>query len=552
MTKIQAIIFAGLFLIVFGQDADAQPTLASARTRSITAIRLATGESVDLDGQLDESVWSRALPAADFRQIDPTNGAPATEATEVRIAYDDEALYMGVTCYDSEPDRWLGYQRRRDEFLPADDRFMWTIDTFLDTRSGYFFEMNPSGLMADSLFGVNGDNRAWDGIWNARVRHSAIGWTIEIQIPFRTLNFNPDVDAWGANFQRTVRRKNEDSIWTGWARNQGLRRMTNAGRISGICGTSRGGLDVKPYGLVSAQRSPGRENAGLEGNRAAAGVDLFYNPTPLLRANLTVNTDFAQTEVDQRQVNLTRFSLFFPERRDYRRYRPSLAFQPRPNGHRYIRRFVFNGSVDTQTNLENALLTREIEFTLLETQFHSQDSFGITLNSTEEHLDEPFAITRDITLPAGNRYNFTRFRVRGQTANRRVLALTGRVEAGSFYSGTRRQAVLNWTVRMRPGYIVYLNSEWNTVRLAEGEFSSNVFRIVGETQFTPWVALVNNLQYDTVSRVAGWQSRFRWIVRPGNDLYLVYTHNWLDDLALNRFATLDRRFASKVMYTHRF
>src|SRR6185436_993153 len=127
-------------------------------------------------------------------------------------------------------------------------------------------------------------------------RHSEIGWTIEIEIPFRTLNFNPNNDTWGINFQRTVRRKNEDSIWSGWARNQGLRRMTNAGRVTNLRDLGQGhALD----------------------NTGTAGIDFFYNPTPVLRANLTINTDFAQTEVDQRQVNLTRFSLFFPERRDF-------------------------------------------------------------------------------------------------------------------------------------------------------------------------------------------------------------------------------------------
>ena len=202
-------------------------------------------------------------------------------------------------------------------FLPANDRFMWTIDTFLDERSGYFFEMNPSGLMADSLFGINGDNRAWDGVWNARVRHSEIGWTIEIEIPIRTLNFDPNNDTWGFNFQRTVRRKNEDSIWMGWPRNQGLRRMTNAGHVTGITDVTQGlGLDVKPYGLLTSEAF-GALNGGSSQQKANAGLDLFYNPTPGVRANLTINTDFAQTEVDQRQVNLTRFSLFFPERRDF-------------------------------------------------------------------------------------------------------------------------------------------------------------------------------------------------------------------------------------------
>src|SRR5687768_4447224 len=227
--------------------------------RTIPSMRLNDGERVELDGRLDEGLWKRAVPAADFMQIDPANGTPATEPTEVRVVFDKDTLYIGVTCFDSEPTKWLGYETRRDQFLSSDDRFMWTIDTFLDTRSGYFFEMNPSGLMADSVFGTNGDNRAWDGIWNARVRRSEIGWTIEIAIPFRTVNFDPNNDTWGMNFQRTVRRKNEDSIWMGWARNQGLRRMTNAGHVTGITNVTQGlGLDIKPYALASIDSAPSR------------------------------------------------------------------------------------------------------------------------------------------------------------------------------------------------------------------------------------------------------------------------------------------------------
>ena len=304
--------------------AAAASTLATAQggqdnggRRTVTAVRLREGASVTLDGRLDEPFWSNAVPAADFIQIDPTNGGPATEPTEVRIVFSRESLYLGVTCFDSEPDRWIGWQMRRDEQLFSDDGFMWVIDTFLDGRTGYWFEMNPSGLMADSLMGLNGDNREWDGIWNARARRSDIGWTLEIEIPFRTLNFNPDNDTWGVNFQRIVRRKNEQSIWSGWARNQGLRRMNNAGLLAGVRDMTQGhGLDIKPYGLISSLASPGRGNPATTTD-ASAGVDLFYNPTPLLRTTVTVNTDFAQTEVDQRQVNLTRYSLFFPEQRDF-------------------------------------------------------------------------------------------------------------------------------------------------------------------------------------------------------------------------------------------
>jgi hypothetical protein len=285
--------------------------------RTVTAVRLPEGASVTLDGRLDEPFWSDPVPAADFIQIDPANGMPATEPTEVRIVFSREFLYLGVTCFDSEPDQWIGWQLRRDEQLFSDDGFMWVIDTFLDGRTGYFFEMNPSGLMADSLMGLNGENREWDGIWNARARRSDIGWTLEIEIPFRTLNFNPDNDTWGINFQRVVRRKNEQSIWSGWARNQGLRRMNNAGLLTGVRDMTQGhGLDLKPYGLVSSLASPGRGSPAMTTD-ASAGLDVFYNPTPLLRTTVTINTDFAQTEVDQRQVNLTRYSLFFPEQRDF-------------------------------------------------------------------------------------------------------------------------------------------------------------------------------------------------------------------------------------------
>ena len=192
----------------------------------MTAERLREDETFALDGRLDEPFWSRAIPASDFIMQDPVLGGTPTEPTEVRIAFDRDNLYMGVTAYDSEPDRLLGNTMKRDEFLSADDRFMWTIDTFLDQQTGYFFEMNPSGLMADAVMGPGGsNNREWDGIWDARVERSGIGWTLEVVIPFRTLNFDPNAPAWGINFQRTVRRKNEESLWTGHERNQGLRRM---------------------------------------------------------------------------------------------------------------------------------------------------------------------------------------------------------------------------------------------------------------------------------------------------------------------------------------
>src|ERR1051325_8775565 len=295
-----------------------QPARPNAQERrTIDAEPLAPGESITLDGNFDEPVWRRAEVATDFVQIDRARGEPATEQPEFRIAFDANNIYIGVICHDAEAGLHLTrYQKRRDEFLQQDDKIRWTIDTFLDGRTGYFFETNPSGAMSDALMGINGQNRQWDGIWNERVQRHADNWTVEIEIPFRTLNFDPGSDTWGINVERQVSRKNEQSIWMGWARHQGVTRMSNAGRVTGLTGVTQGhGLDIKPYVLGSAQDAPARREK-INGT-GDAGLDLFYNPTPALRTNLTVNTDFAQTEVDQRQVNLTRFSLLYPEKRDF-------------------------------------------------------------------------------------------------------------------------------------------------------------------------------------------------------------------------------------------
>ena len=293
-------------------------TTSPTERRFMEAVRMDPDESITLDGRLDEDVWMRAVPATNFLQRDPDNGQPATEQTEVRFVYDSDKLYMGVTLFDSEPDKLIYYQMGRDGFLPSDDKLQWAIDTFNDGQSAYWWEMNPAGSMADSLRGANNtNNRRWDGIWDARSTRSDIGWTLEIEVPFRTMNFNPNSEGWGVNFQRTIARKNEVSLWMGWLRNQGLNRMSNAGLLTGIRDVTQGrGLDIKPYVVGTSEAFPGRNDAE-DRNEAQVGVDLFYNITPSLRTNLTVNTDFAQTQVDARQTNLTRFSLLFPEQRDF-------------------------------------------------------------------------------------------------------------------------------------------------------------------------------------------------------------------------------------------
>jgi hypothetical protein len=310
----------GFALIAAAAAAPAQdlaaPGGAHGGRPTVRAERLEADERIVLDGRLDEPVWQRAEPADAFLQQEPVEGGPPSERTEVRVAFDRGALYLGVRAFD-DPSGILAFQRQRDAGLGSDDRFMWVIDTFLDGRSAYFFEINPAGLMGDGLLRVgsgNSLNKSWDGIWEARVGRDAEGWTAEIRIPFRTLNFDRGLDAWGINFQRTIRRRNEELLWSGHRRTQGLFRPVHAGRLVGLSDLSQGlGLEARPYSAVS-YRDTGTAAARGE---MEVGVDVGYSLTPGLRAALTVNTDFAETDVDDRQVNLTRFPLQFPEKRQF-------------------------------------------------------------------------------------------------------------------------------------------------------------------------------------------------------------------------------------------
>ena len=213
---------------------------------------------------------------------------------------------------------------QRDGYLPGDDRFSWTIDPLLNGVNGYFFETNPSGAMGDALIigSLGNPIRGWDGIWYERVQRTDIGWTIEVEIPFQTLASDSMAPAWGINFQRTVKRKNEDSLWNGWGHNQGLQRMTNAGLLEGISEVTQGrGIAIQPYVIGKYTDSPPganpTESVVSPNLHGTIGGDVLYSVTPTLKAELTLNTDFAETEVDARQVNLTQFNLFFPEKRTF-------------------------------------------------------------------------------------------------------------------------------------------------------------------------------------------------------------------------------------------
>ena len=315
MPPIKAVIIFPLFF--FHSFLNSQETILKEK-RTIHTTKIDQGKII-LDGILNEDEWRLVSPATNFIQRDPTEGAPSSEKTEVYVIYDDENLYIGAMLFDSDPSGILAYQKRRDQSLRTDDRFMWILDTFLDGRTGYFFEVNPAGLMGDGLITGSawGKNKDWNGIWDARVVVTEEGWSVEVEIPFRTLNFNPNLNTWGINFQRTVRRKNEDSKWSGYERNKQLTTPIHAGLLKGLENLTHGkGIELKPYISMNKRAMPTEESNGEKSSRDI-GVDLSLNITSGLKGSLTYNTDFAEAEVDQRRVNLTRFPLRYAEKRGF-------------------------------------------------------------------------------------------------------------------------------------------------------------------------------------------------------------------------------------------
>ena len=730
-----------LHLVVSGTGASAI-AVKNEDERVVRAERLPDDRSIRLDGVLDEEAWGLATPATDFLQQEPREGERSTERTLVRILYDSQNLYIGVMLNDSDPSGVLGRQLQRDAGLGADDRFMWILDTFLDGRSGYFFEINPAGLMGDGLVrgspGGSSVNKSWDGIWDARVTRGDHGWSAEIRIPFRTLNFDANRDTWGINFQRTVRRKQEESLWSGHLRNQGLFRPIHAGQLTGLTGLSQGiGLEVKPYVVAGWEEAPGQAAEG-SGRTADLGMDATYSITPSLRASVTVNTDFAEAEVDQRRVNLTRFPLVFPERRDFflegsgvfafaqssgptpffsrriglvggqpvpirlgarlggsagpydlgflqvrtgahdtgptedftvarvrrnilrqstigaiytrrgsraweltdahdahtvgvdldlftstfrgddnlqfeaflvwhddplgddrttfadrtargirlnypndlvqahvsvrefgdsyappvgfvsrngfRRIQPTITLGPRPNW-RGVRQLEMGVHVEHLTDLRGRLETFNTTLTLFGARLESGDDGQLSVRSDFERIDTDFEIQPGIVVPAGD-YTFRTWSVALTSASQRPVSVDAQIGGGGFWSGERFETQLAVDVSPRPGLSVSAEWERNDVQLPAGSFTTNLLRAGGGWQLNPWISVNGTAQYDDVSRVLGFFARFRWIVRPGSDLYLVYTQN-LRDGPLSRdprgnFSTLERRTATKLTYTHRF
>jgi hypothetical protein len=747
------LLAAGLAgLLVCVPQAAAQEAASS--TAAIAAARIPASAALRIDGSLDEPVWQTAPAATGFRQREPDNGLPATERTDVRVLYDETRLIVGAMLHDSDPEGILGNQMQRDQSFGADDRFVVTLDTFHDGRNGYLFQTNPLGALLDGLVSASSNsnddsqrvfggavNQSWDGIWTVRVRRGGDGWSVEMEIPFSTLNFDPALTSWGINFQRTIRRKAEETVWTGHQRNEGVANMANAGRLDGLSGMSQGlGLDIKPYIVGSLSRSPGR---GAPGQVASGdvGLDVLYNVTPALRATLSVNTDFAETEVDDRQVNLTQFPLFFEEKRDFflqganyfdfareigdsvrpffsrrigladgqpqpidfgakltgqagsfdigalqvrtrdtplqagadfsvlrlrrrigqesyagvlytrrndrlagaqvlqtagidsvlrtsrflgrktlewsnwflwttnpvadsptagarparggnigrgsrvafpndpfyfdfsyrelqehydpavgflqrrgiRRYNPEVGYTLRFGDHPWIQSLQIEIDWDFLYDMDNRRVAETRQLKPLTVVFADGSEFVYEVHPTYERLERDFEISDGVTLPAGAAYNFTRHEISGSMSERYPVSVGAEMTRGTFFSGTNDEYQIDVRIRPRPGLSLVFEGQRNVLRLAEGDFATTVIRATANTQVSPWLSLQNNLQYDDVSRSLGWQMRFRWTQRPGNDVFFVYTHNWqeFDEPEGRSFQTLDGRAAAKVVYTLR-
>jgi hypothetical protein len=724
----------------FGQDMDNENDVKKIIGYSLNGIELR------MDGIVDEEFWTTIPGSGNFLMQEPKEGAEPTEQTEVRIAFDSQNIYIAVVCYDNSPLDIKTFQKRRDASLETDDRFRWILDTFMDKRSAYFFEINPLGLRGDGLISSGQGqtlNQDWDGIWNAWTHIGDFGWSAEIKIPFRSINFDPKSDVWGINFQRTVRRKNEEQLWTGHRRNQGLLRPQNAGILAGLIGHSQGlGLEIIPYGIAQSSKEYDEEKAEYVSTSSAdLGFDINYNITSQLKASFTYNTDFAQTEVDSRQINLTRFPLRFPEKRDfflegssilqfapssnvdpyfsrriglengipipiqyggrlmgnigksnialihvrtgrkgelnpesfsvarYRRnfwkessigliythrsteddilfgnpiqdrktwgtdlnlstseflgtntlqfsaffvahnpaspldnstsisdrsvrglrfnfpnqpwsawvsyrefgdeYDPAIGFNQR-NGFKrlqpalnyaplfekssFLREIEWGIYYEYLTSLQNKLLTETLRFNLGTIRFESGDNLGVQVSRNFEFLNEDFDILRDGTvIVAPGEYVNWGYELQASSASFRKVSGSIGYEAGGFWTGNIKSLVMGLT--LRPAIGINLSSGYTHTQVSaeNSGFSTNLFQMDLGLDFTPDISLSSNIQFDDVSDILGTNTRFRWIITPGTDIFFVYNHNWINDPTLNRrLFTTQQGAAMKAVYTYRF
>jgi len=681
-------------------------------------------QAIRLDGVLDEPAWARAKPIGPLLQRDPKQGAPASEETEVRILFDADNLYFGITCHDRTPSAIVSTQLARDADLEVDDHITLVIDPFLDHRNGFFFVVNAAGARADGQISNNAEelNYEWDGIWDARTRITEEGWVAEIVVPFKSLRFKPGQGVWGFNVERQIKRLQEHDRWASPRPDVWISNLAAAGQLSGLNGLRQGiGLDIRPFVSAGEENSTGTFKPGL---------DVFKSITSSLTASLTVNTDFAETEVDARQINLTRFELFFPEKRtfflegagvydiaglggknadlipffsrsigllsgqevpilfglkvtgrqaglnvgvldvqtrdttleegslagqnllavrvsknlfeqswigaiathgnptgagdnsligvdarlatshfrggrnlslslyglrtddrvsakvdyaygfklDYPNdlwnvalnwkrigegFNPAMgfvprtgirstdlyaAFQPRP-GRWGIRQFFFEAEPTYLTNLQGRVENWRVFTAPFNMRTESGEHLEWNYIPTFEHLDGPFEIRPGVVVPSGS-YGFTRYRTEVNSATKRPWVVDFAFRYGGFYGGRLRQFQPVLTLKPNMHLALVFQMERDEASLPQGNFVTQLFSGRLNYNFSPNVTWSNLVQYDSESRLLGFQSRFRWIVRPGNDLFLVVGRGWFRRDAGDYVPSFDKASA-KLQYTFR-
>ncbi len=318
---------AGIAVVIDGSPAPIAPETITRDERqraTVRAIRLT--EPLRVDGALDEEVYLAEKPFGDLIQVVPKPGAPSSERSDVWVTFDDTHIYVTCRCWDSAPpDQWVANELRRDtNQLRQNDHFGVMFDTFYDRRSGFMFYANTLGALADySVVDEGGSNTDWNPVWNVRTGRFDGGWTMEMAIPFKSLRYISGANqVWGIQLRRSIRRKNEWTYLTpvpvALAGPQALNRISAAGTLVGLdLPPASKNLELKPYAISRLTTDRLRTPPIADDLDATVGGDVKYGVTANLTADFTFNTDFAQVEVDEQQVNLTRFSLFFPEKRDF-------------------------------------------------------------------------------------------------------------------------------------------------------------------------------------------------------------------------------------------
>ncbi len=306
-----ALIATTTALVSAVTQAQITETVPATAQKQVRAVRVATPPVID--GKMDDAVWQQAEPITDFHQIRPGNQTEPSERTEVYVVYDDDAMYIAARMYDSEPDLIAAPVIRHGQGMGSDDRLVVILDPFNTQRTGYRFETNLNAARHEALYtSVNSFQIEWNTIWDTATSVDGNSWIAELEIPFKSLPFDPSIDTWGFNFGRGIRRRGEEMAWVSYNRTYN---PSISGLVTGLEGMDQGvGLDLVPSFSTSRHKN---FSLNTTNTQTDPSLDAFYRLTPSLNAALTINTDFSATEVDNRQVNLTRFNLFFPEKRDF-------------------------------------------------------------------------------------------------------------------------------------------------------------------------------------------------------------------------------------------